>query len=238
MARFDGSVALVTGAASGIGAATARALAAEGAAVVLADVTDASELARELGGEAIVLDVADASAWDALGTRTFDVGVLNAGIGARFSDLASLDDATIDAVLAVNVAGVVRGTRELLRRMPRGGAITVTASMAGLAVHTQSPLYGASKWAVVGWVRAIAPFLAESGISIDAVCPGLVDTPILGPGGGDRMRQMGLRVLDPVEVATVHLDLLAGEGTARVVTVQAERSPSEHQFAAIDGYQG
>jgi NAD(P)-dependent dehydrogenase (short-subunit alcohol dehydrogenase family) len=238
MARFDGRKALVTGAASGIGAATARALAHEGAAVVLADVTDASALAHELGGRAVLLDVADPAAWDVLGDEQFDLGVLNAGVGARFADLSSLDDAIIDAVLAVNVAGVIRGTRELARRMPHGGAITVTGSLAGLAVHTQSPVYGASKWGVVGWVRAIAPALSEASISIDAVCPGLVDTPILGPGGGDRMREMGLQVLDAADVAAAHLDLLASEGTGRVLTVQSGRTPAEHRFANVDGYQG
>ena len=238
MGRFNGSTALVTGGASGIGAETARALAAEGAHVLVADVTDAGPVAAEIGGEALVLDVADPAAWGVLGDRRIDLGVLNAGIGARFTDLLDIDDDLIDRLLAVNVAGVVRGTRELLRRMPDGGRISVTASMASLAAHTQSPLYGASKWAVAGWVRAIAPSLAEQGVSINAVCPGLVDTPILGPGGGDMMRAMGLRVLDPAEVAHAHLDLLAGDGTGRILTVQSGRSVTEHRFATPEGYQG
>jgi NAD(P)-dependent dehydrogenase (short-subunit alcohol dehydrogenase family) len=238
MERFEGLTALVTGGASGIGAATARALAGEGAHVLIADVTDGSALAAELGGESLLLDVRDPAGWAALGERRIDLGVLNAGVGARFTDLLTMDDDLIDLVLSVNVAGVVRGTRELLRRMPAGGSISVTASMASLAAHTQSPLYGASKWAVAGWVRAIAPALAEHNVQINAVCPGLVDTPILGPGGGDMMRGMGLRVLDPIEVAHAHLDLLAGAATGRIVTVQAERPVADHRFATPDGYQG
>jgi NAD(P)-dependent dehydrogenase (short-subunit alcohol dehydrogenase family) len=238
MGRFEDKTALVTGGASGIGAETARALAAEGAHVLIADVTDASALAAEIGGEALALDVREPAAWSELGERRIDLGVLNAGVGARFTDLLTMDDALIDLVLSVNVAGVVRGTRELLRRMPDGGRISVTASMASLAAHTQSPLYGASKWAVAGWVLAIAPSIAERGVLINAVCPGLVDTPILGPGGGDMMRGMGLRVLDPVEVAHAHLDLLAGDESGRIVTVQAERPVADHRFATPEGYQG
>jgi NAD(P)-dependent dehydrogenase (short-subunit alcohol dehydrogenase family) len=242
MARFEGKTALVTGGGRGIGEATARALAAEGAHVLVADVNAeaAHAIASEIGGEGMALDVSSPSAWAAALTgRTIDLAVLNAGIGARFGDLRDLSDELIQQVLSVNVEGVVLGTRELLRIMGgRGCRISVTASIGGLAAHTQSPIYGASKWAVVGWVRAIAPALDAEGITINAVCPGLVDTPILGPGGGDMMREMGLKVLDPAEVAQAHLDLLDSTSTGDIVTVQADSSVAVHTFNPVVGYQG
>ena len=91
---------------------------------------------------------------------------------------------------------------------------------------------------MLGLALAIAPALDAEGITINAVCPGLVDTPILGPGGGDMMREMGLKVLDPAEVARAHLDLLDSTRTGDIVTVQAESSVAVHTFNPVVGYQG
>jgi NAD(P)-dependent dehydrogenase (short-subunit alcohol dehydrogenase family) len=242
MGRFDGKTALVTGGGRGIGEATARALAAEGAHVLVADVDadSAHAVAAEIGGEGLALDVSKSDQWTrALSDRTIDLAVLNAGIGARPGDLRDLSDDVITQVLRVNVEGVVLGTRELTRLMGgRGCRISITASIAGLAAHTQSPMYGASKWAVIGWVQAITPALEAEGITINAVCPGLVDTPILGPGGGDMMRKMGLKVLDPAEVARAHVDVLDSTTTGDIITVQAGSSVAVHTFNPVVGYQG
>lgn len=242
MGRFDGQVAFVTGGARGIGEAVTRLLAADGADVVVADVRDAegAALADEVGGTYVHLDVTDPQSWrQAIGERPITMGVLNAGIGARYEDLVEVPDGVFEEVLAVNATGVYLGTRELVRVMRgRGGAISVTASLAALVAHAQSPIYAASKWAVVGWVRAVAPSLLADGVRINAVCPGLVDTPILGPGGGDRMRAMGLAVLDPSEVAEAHAGVLLGSGTGEVWTVQSGRGVHAHEFATVEGYQG
>lgn len=242
MSRFVGQLALVTGGARGIGESVSRLLAADGAQVVVADVLDdpGAALAEEIGAEYVHLDVSDPAQWAAaVEGRPFTIGVLNAGIGARYDDLAAVEDGVFEQVLAVNATGVYLGTRELLRCMRgRGGAITVTASIAGLVGHAQSPIYAASKWAAVGWVRSIAPSLLAEGVRINAVCPGLVDTPILGPGGGQRMRDMGFAVLDPAEVAEAHAALLLGDDTGAVCTVQHGLGVRRHELVAVEGYQG
>jgi 3alpha(or 20beta)-hydroxysteroid dehydrogenase len=242
MSRFDGHRALVTGGASGIGEATSRMLIAEGASVVITDVNDelGASLAEEIGAEYSHLEVSDSSQWAELtASHDFTIGVLNAGVGARFDDLRNVSDEVFERVMDVNVGGVFYGTRELFRSMAgRGGSISVTASIAGIAAHTQSPIYGASKSAVIGWIRAIAPSLDAEGVRINAVCPGLVDTPILGPGGGDMMRQMGMKVLDASEVAAAHATSLLHDETGTIFTVQAGVPVGIHVFDPIAGYQG
>ena len=242
MGRFDGMRALVTGGARGIGASTAALLADEGAQVVMTDILDDEGRAHaaSIGADYQHLDVADPGAWRSIGDGPrFDLAVLNAGIGARFDDLLDVDDDVITSVLATNATSLLVATREVARSMAgEGGSISVTASIAGLVAHTQSPIYGASKWAAIGWVRSIAPWLEPRGIRINAVCPGLVDTPILGPGGGDRMRAMGLAVLDPAEVAEAHAEVLRSPLTGAAFTVQAGRPVAAFEFAPVPGYQG
>jgi NAD(P)-dependent dehydrogenase (short-subunit alcohol dehydrogenase family) len=242
MSRFAGQVALVTGGARGIGESVSRLLAVEGAQVVVADVLDddGRALAEEIGAQFVHLDVSDPASWAAaVEGHPFTLAVLNAGIGARYDDLALVDDGVFEQVIAVNATGVYLGTRELLRCMRgRGGAISVTASIAGLVAHAQSPIYAASKWAAIGWVRSIAPSLLSEGIRINAVCPGLVDTPILGPGGGQRMRDMGFAVLDPAEVAEAHAAVLLGDATGAAYTVQHGLGLRVHEFTSVEGYQG
>lgn len=242
MKRFDGQIALVTGGASGIGESTARMLINEGASVVIADLNDSlgEALAAEIGAEYVHLDVSNSAQWTTVAaSHPFTIGVLNAGVGARFEDLRTVQDDVFERVMAVNVGGVFYGTRELFRTMAgRGGAISVTASIAGIAAHTQSPIYGASKAAVVGWIRAIAPSLAAEGVTINAVCPGLVDTPILGPGGADMMRGMGMKMLDPSEVAEAHAISLLHAETGTIFTSQAGVDVGIHVFPPIVGYQG
>ena len=158
---------------------------------------------------------------------------------AREAD-AGIGDEEIDRILGVNLNGVLYGTRELARTMaPRGGGrISVTASLGGLTAHHMSPIYAASKWGVVGWVRAIAPSLSERGVRVNGVCPALVDTPILGPGGGEMMRKLGLKTLTPAEVAAAHDLALRSEDTGQLFTVQVGRDVAPFTFAAVPGYQG
>ncbi|MGQ0434609.1 MAG: SDR family oxidoreductase [Microthrixaceae bacterium] len=206
---FDGTVALVTGGASGIGAATATRLAAEGATVVVADVqVDAGgKVAADIGGRFVPLDVTDAAAWarvmaDILATHgRLDLAHLNAGVMTGEGDIRSLTDEQIDRVLGVNVRGVVYGARAAAAAMRDGGGIVATASVAGLIGWSPDPIYTLSKHAVVGVVRALDPQLTALNISVNAVCPGIVDTAMLGSEMKGILEGAGVPIIPPSQIA-------------------------------------
>lgn len=213
--RFVGQQALVTGAASGIGAALARRFAAEGAHVVVTDVdVDGGErVAHEIGGTFCHLDVRDPQEWSTVLTELppIDIAALNAGISTpgrlpveeRTAPLADLTDEAYRAILGVNVDGVVFGARAVLPAMvERGrGHLVATASMAGLGPMPMDPIYGLTKHAVVGLVRSLGAALEGTGVQVVGICPGFVDTNILTEDGKAHIRAMGLGILDPAEVA-------------------------------------
>jgi len=180
MARFDGTLALVTGGASGIGAATASMLAAEGAAVAVIDVAasgpgDLRYLRADLTDDAAVRGAVGAAV-EALGG--LDVLVNNAGIGAQ-GGVEANDDAEWHRVLDVNVLGIVRVTRAALPalRESQHAAIVNTCSVAATVGLPNRALYSASKGAVLSLTLAMAADLLSEGIRVNAVNPGTVDTP-------------------------------------------------------------
>jgi NAD(P)-dependent dehydrogenase (short-subunit alcohol dehydrogenase family) len=193
MARFDGRVALVTGAASGIGAATARRLASEGAAVALVDLERAAaqRVADEIGGKArgFACDVASSAAVaaavrdveDALGPIDVLANVAGRGDPGGMP-IERLDDALWQSVLAVNLAGPFYLCRAVLPGMAeRGrGAIVNVSSLAG---RTKSALgglaYTASKSGLLGLTRHLAFDFGPRGVRVNAICPGAVDTPMI-----------------------------------------------------------
>src|SRR5262245_10806961 len=182
-----GRVAIVTGASRGIGAAIARRLAKDGLKVALVARSRAAiqSLARELGGIAITADVTERGASEAIlqevESRWGPVSVLvpNAGIEASHK-LAATSDETWEAVMATNATAVFRLCRAAIPGMVgRGyGRVVVVASTAALVGYAYTSAYCASKHAVVGLVKAIAMEIATTDVTINAVCPGFVDTPM------------------------------------------------------------
>jgi len=220
--RLEGRTALVTGGAGGIGAATCRRLAAEGARVAVTDLDlDAAQaVAGELSGAGFALDVRSAEsirtavemAEAELGP--LDVLVNNAGYD-EFSFFTKTDEGLWERVLAVNLRGVIAVTHAVLPGMQErgGGRIVNVASEAGRVGSQGSAIYSAAKAGVIGFTKAVARESARYGVTSNAVAPGPIETPLLmsapealgelgerlvqGMVGGTAMRRIG----QPDEVA-------------------------------------
>ncbi|HEY1358930.1 MAG TPA: SDR family oxidoreductase [Thermoleophilaceae bacterium] len=182
--RLEGRTALVTGGASGIGAATCRRLAAEGAKVAVTDLNleGASEIAGEVDGEAYELDVRSTESIGKAVEQVGEVDVLvnNAGYD-EFGFFTQTDEALWDRVLAVNLRGVLAVTHAVLPGMQerRRGRIVNVASEAGRVGSHGSGAYSAAKGGVIGFTKAIARESARYGITCNAVAPGPIETPLL-----------------------------------------------------------
>lgn len=191
---FAGRAALITGAASGIGAASARALAARGAAkLVLVDIDAVGLDALDLPGEVhrVIGSVADDALWEALAPvlAGLDHAVVNAGIGAGGA-LVSISLAEWRRVMAVNLDGAFLTLASALRAMEaKGGSAVVVSSVTGLKPIAGIGPYGVSKAAVAHMARIAAAESAEKGIRINAIAPGGVDTAIW-EGGEDFQRSV------------------------------------------------
>lgn len=199
--------ALVTGGRSGIGAAIVEAVADADADVTVLDLVDGH-------------DVADVDTWRML-EGPFDAAFLNAGVTTGSTAISDLTDDQYRRIMGVNVDGVVLGVRELAARlMPDGGSIVATASLAGLTGAPVDPVYALTKHAVVGFVRSVAPQLAERGIRINALCPAFTDTPLVV----DELRGgLPVALIDPSFVAEAALQALHDEETGRAWVVQLNR---------------
>ena len=180
--QLEHTVAIVTGAAGGIGEAIVERLAALGAIVVA---TDLLVPAQALPGEHHVHDVADPVAWSRLVKLVLEshgrinVLVNAAGIFVR-KRLADTDDATWDRTIAVNQSGVFYGMREVAPTMSesRSGSIINISSVAGMVGYPGCLAYVASKWAVTGMTRSAALELGKSGVRVNSIHPGAIDTPM------------------------------------------------------------
>jgi NAD(P)-dependent dehydrogenase (short-subunit alcohol dehydrogenase family) len=211
--------ALVTGAASGIGAATVDLLQREGAEVLALDLADG-------------FDVSDAEAWSTV--AAVELACLNAGVTTGERDIQRVSDGAYRRIVGANLDGVVFGVRRLANVMDRGGSVVATASLAGLTAAAEDPLYTATKHAVVGFVRSVAPQLEQRGIRINAVAPGFADTPILGTGR-ERFLAAGFPLLRAKEVADAILQAARSKETGQVWVLQPGRDPTPFRFPNVPG---
>jgi NAD(P)-dependent dehydrogenase (short-subunit alcohol dehydrogenase family) len=237
-------VALITGAASGLGRATALALAAEGVEVVVADVEEdgGRAVAEQVGGHFVACDVADfganlamvQAAVDAAGG--LDIAYLNAGVATGFGVGPEFDPARYRRVMAINLDGVIYGTHAVLPalRARGGGAIVATASLAGLTAVPFDPIYAANKAAVVGFARSIGPALAHEGITFNAICPSFAESRIVDPIRG-LLADQGVELIPAETVAATVLKIITGGATGEAWFVQPAREPAPFTFRNVPG---
>jgi NAD(P)-dependent dehydrogenase (short-subunit alcohol dehydrogenase family) len=244
MGSLADKVAVVTGGGSGIGLATATRLAAEGVSVAVVDLDGASaeSVASELGGLALQADVGRSEVWpaivDAVTARFggIDLAHLNAGVTTGEADVTAVSDEIYRRATGVNVDGVFFGVRALVPAMAArgGGSIVATASLAGLIGFSPDPVYCMTKHAVVGLVRSLGPQLADKGITINAVCPSIVDTPLIDDMRGV-LESSGFPLIDVESVSTAVVELLSGEATGEAMVIQAGREAVAFRFARPPG---
>src|SRR5512132_1113421 len=212
--------ALVTGSAGGIGRAIVDRLEREGAEVLELDLVTG-------------FDVTDPKAWQSV--NRVELACLNAGVTATTAEIAELTADDYQRVVAVNVDGVVYGVRRLARELEEGDAIVVTASLAGLTGVESDPIYALTKHAVVGFVRSVAPQLAEHEIRINAVCPGFADTPMVAGELRAALEDAEFPLLRPEDVAEAVLLAARSDRTGEAWIVQPGRDPEPYRFRGIPG---
>ncbi len=232
MARLDGKVAIITGAARGMGESHARIFAREGARLVITDLREdaGNALAAEIGGDCAFFshDVTNPADWERVVGHAgqlygkIDILVNNAGILGPVTATDQLSDDDYEKVCAVNQHSVFYGMRAVLPSMLEGGggSIVNISSIAGIAANYGFPslAYVASKFAVRGMTKAVAVEYGKHNIRVNSVHPGFIQTPMMveatDEGGGDALREIPLgRIADPAEVTALVLFLASDEAS-------------------------
>ena len=245
MGQLDGKVALITGAASGIGKATAELFASEGAKICVVDLTEdrGHAIADELGGTFARADTGDPAEVDGAFEHCvrelggLDVAYLNAGIAIGHSDITTLPDDVYRTIMRVNLDGVVFGARAAARIMQErgGGAIVATSSLAGLVPFPPDPVYDLTKHGVVGLIRSIAPSLAAKGITANTVNPGITDTNIVGEDAKRMLRDAGFPIMPASQIAEAVLRIVTTGRTGECWVCQPGREPEPYRFHDVPG---
>lgn len=192
MGKLKGKVAIVTGGNSGIGLATAKEFAREGAQVVITgrDTRTLAEAAREIGGDVLALrsDSSSLAEIDELFAAVkerygrVDVLFVNAGVG-KFASVEETDEALFDQVMDTNFKGAYFTVKKALPLLVEGASVILNTSVVAHVGFPQSSVYTASKAALLSLVRTLSADLVERGIRVNAVSPGPVETPIFGKMG-------------------------------------------------------
>lgn len=244
MKRLERRVALITGAASGLGEATVRRFHEEGARVVVADINQARgrALVAELGESTFFVDCDHTSRADCINAvketvaRFGQLDILHNNAGGPFAGaFESADDETLERVMNVNLMGVFKMTqaalpalRESASKHASGAAILFTSSLQGLKARPNYSIYTVAKHGIVGLVKSLALELAQANIRVNAVCPTVTETPMLEkflPGMADNKEEARARfrasiplgrMPEPVDTANALLFLASDE--ARMIT--------------------
>jgi len=239
--ELNGKVAIITGAGSGIGRATALRLARDGAAVLVADMNEAgaretAAMIEQAGGKARAfrVDVTKSAEIDAMLDAAdeafggFDIIYNNAGITTGNPRWPDCDESQWRRTVDVDLVAVIEATRKAIPRLKKrgGGVIMQTASLAGLFGFQADPVYAAAKHGVVGLTRALVNLLPEANIRVNCVCPAVVRTPLVvggldnltGPAREEAERRISaMPMLPPEEIAEAVYELIRDDTATGIV---------------------
>jgi len=220
--RLKGKVAIVTGAASGIGKATVELFRSEGAIVVGADISEGADVTCDAGSEADVKALVERVVAE---HGRLDIFFANAGVSGGWTTLSQQTESDWAEILRINLIGCAMAIKYAAPAMKAGGAIVCTASTAGLRSGAGGAAYSASKAGVINLVTNACQQLAGSGIRVNAICPGIIETGMTkdiydaarARGTIDRMGELNplKRGGEPIEIARVAL-FLASEDSSYV----------------------